>query len=361
MKERNIGHLILAALRSRVLRSPYRLSFFVRNAFRIRRAEATHRRMQKDEPGVIPTILAISPTMRCNLDCGGCYSRRRPEEEELTTGEFRSLLDQAEELGVSAVVLTGGEPLLRQDTVSMVEEHKRLLFVMISNGGPLTEEKAHRLAGSGNCLVLISIDGDSEAHDRRRGEGSHRLAMRAMNLLRESRCPFGFATVNTRENWRTYMETDFLVDMIRRGCALGLFTEYVPVGPDPRNDWVMEPGDRDTFRDWVLRQRERSGLMLVQFPQDEYGAANRCTGAGIRSLHINSQGGIEPCPFVNVSVESIRDGGLLTACRSPFLASLRATPGILARDTMACSLFEHLDTVKTLSNCASPPPEPPSA
>jgi len=359
MREGDVGNLVLAAFRLRALRSPRGLAFFLRNLLRIRRAEATHRRMQEGEPGIIPTILAISPTMRCNLDCAGCYSRSRSEDEELSTEEFRSLLDDAERLGVSAVVLTGGEPLLRSDAVSMIEEHGRLFFVLISNGGPLTGETARRLAGSGNCLVLISLDGDRDTHDARRGGGSHERAMTAMSLLWEHRCPFGFASVNTRLNWRWFAGSGFLDEMIGRGCVLGLFTEYVPVGPAPRPDWIMGADDRDAFRAWVLRRRARSGLTMVQFPQDEYGSANRCTGAGVRSLHINAQGGIEPCPFVNVSVETIRDGGLQAACRSPYLASLRADPGILSRDRLACSLFEHLDAV--VEHAARRASEEPSA
>jgi MoaA/NifB/PqqE/SkfB family radical SAM enzyme len=59
------------------------------------------------------------------------------------------------------------------------------------------------------------------------------------------------------------------------------------------------------------------------------------------SFHINSQGDIEPCPFVPVARENIRNGGLIAACQSPFLRAIREQPELLQRQRYACSLFEH--------------------
>jgi MoaA/NifB/PqqE/SkfB family radical SAM enzyme len=94
--------------------------------------------------------------------------------------------------------------------------------------------------------------------------------------------------------------------------------------------------------------RSEKPIVLVQFPQDEYGEANICSGAGRVSLHINSQGGIEPCPFVPLSCDNIRQGGLMAALNSSFLASIRSRPNLLARDRLACSLYEHFSEVEAL-------------
>jgi MoaA/NifB/PqqE/SkfB family radical SAM enzyme len=59
------------------------------------------------------------------------------------------------------------------------------------------------------------------------------------------------------------------------------------------------------------------------------------------SLHINSQGDIEPCPFVSIARENIRRGGLIAACQSPFLRAIRDQPKLLRRQRYGCSLFEH--------------------
>ena len=88
--------------------------------------------------------------------------------------------------------------------------------------------------------------------------------------------------------------------------------------------------------------------MLVQFPQDEYGEDDRCVAAGQMSLHINAQGDVEPCPFAPIARENIRRGGLIAACRSPFLRAIRENPTLLRRQRMACALFEHREELAEL-------------
>ena len=86
--------------------SPRRMTFFMRVAWRLWRAGRRRKRQEDHLNAHIPTVVAISPTMRCNYSCSGCYSRGRPTENELTTEELDALLAEAEELGVLAVVVT---------------------------------------------------------------------------------------------------------------------------------------------------------------------------------------------------------------------------------------------------------------
>jgi MoaA/NifB/PqqE/SkfB family radical SAM enzyme len=147
-----------------------------------------------------------------------------------------------------------------------------------------------------------------------------------------------------------HLGTDAFIDqMMALGCAVGFFSEYVPCGPNPRSDWVLDEVSRAAFRKQVLDLRRRKPILLNQFPHDEYGVENRCSGAGRKSLHINSQGYVEPCPFVPMARENIRDGGLLAACESPFLKAIREQPTLLRRKRFGCSLFEHREELATLA------------
>jgi len=103
----------------------------------------------------------------------------------------------------------------------------------------------------------------------------------------------------------------------------------------------VDEATRSSFRKRILEFRRSKPIVLSQFPDDEYGKENRCSAAGRISLHINSQGDIEPCPFVSIASENIRHGGLIAACRSPFLRAIRGHPKLLQRRHYACSLFEH--------------------
>jgi MoaA/NifB/PqqE/SkfB family radical SAM enzyme len=344
----DIGDLVRSALWMWGRSRPRRMVFFLRVAWRMWRANRLHVRRQRETEGPIPTVVAISPTMRCNYSCAGCYSRGRPTKDELSTEELDVLLTEAERLGVLAIVVTGGEPLLREDMLDLVSRHRRLLFVMITNGSFVTPETAQRIAKNSNLISLVSIDGLPQDTDEMRRPGAHDIALRALQSLREARACYGFAATCTWGNIDHLGSDLFVNQMVELGCSVGYFTEYVPCGPDPPPDWALSEEQRAAFRQRVLDLRRRKRIVLIQFPHDEYGPDNRCSAAGRQSLHINSQGDVEPCPFVPIARENVRNGGLLAACQSPFLRAIREHPHLLQRGRYACALWEHREEVEGL-------------
>lgn len=348
-RENGIGDFMRLAMWMWGRSSPSGILFFIRVGTRLLLAKRLRAKKQKMINGNIPAVIAISPTMRCNYNCRGCYSRDRTSNNELKTEELDSLFSEAADLGVLSVVVTGGEPFLRRDTIELMEKHKKLLFVPITNGSKMTPKLAKRISKSGNIIQLVSIEGREQHTDNRRKKGSHKTALRAMQLLRKTGACFGFAVTNTSENSEALGTDSFIDSMIELGCSIGYFTEYVPCGLHPKLDWVLSEEERNSFRKKVLDFRKRKPIVLVQFPQDEYGEQNRCTAAGIQSLHINSEGGIEPCPFINISLENIRNGGLKAACESPFLKAIRERDKLLKREKLACSLFEHYSELEKLA------------
>ena len=340
-RDQNVGDMMKSALCAWGRSHPRRLLFFLGIAWRMWWARRRRRRAKQQVGGPVPSIVGISPTMRCNYHCKGCYSRGRPVDDELTTAELHALLAEAEALGVSAIVVTGGEPFMRPDLIDLMAAHRRLLFVPITNGSLITPHAARRIAASGNVMPLGSIEGFAHDTDRRRQPGAHEAVLRAFGHFRQAGACFGFSAVNTQANCQHLGSDAFVDEMIERGCAVGYYTEYVPCGPDPHPDWVPDATTRAAFRQRVLDQRRTKPIVLIQLPHDEYGAANRCSAAGQESLHINPQGAVEPCPFMPVARDNIRDGGLRAACQSPFLRAIREHPLLLQRQRYACALFEH--------------------
>jgi len=338
---RDIGDLIGLALWRWGRSRPRRMRRVIRTASRLLLSELTRRRRERQIAAPIPWVVALSPTMECNYSCRGCYSRGRPTEDELSVAELDDLLTEAEDLGVLSIVVTGGEPLLRDDLLASLRRHRRLLFVLITNGSLVTDEVAQAIAESGNVIALVSIEGFPSDTDERRRAGAHATALNALERFREADACFGFAAMNTALS-SDHLATDaFLGQMEAIGCALGFLTEYVPTGAEPESGWPVEDVNRAAFRRRVLELRKRRRIVLVQFPHDEYGADDRCTAAGRASLHIGSRGEVEPCPFVPISCDNIRNGGLTAACRSPFMRAIRERPDLLRRDRFACALFEH--------------------
>lgn len=323
-------------------------SLLIGAAIRLQRANRRRKHFAAKHNLVIPTVLVVSVTMVCNYDCLGCYSRGRSDRGELSKEELSSLFNEAQSMGLLAAVLTGGEPLIRDDLLDIVKKQQQILFVLITNGSLMTPEKAAVIGRMKNLIVLVSIEGSSDCTDQRRGVGAHQAVLEAMAMLKEAGAFFGFAATNNSQN-SSYLGSDVFIDeMIERGCSAGLITEYVPCGQKPHTEWILNAMQREQFRQRILEMRSEKPIVLVQFPQDEYGEANICSGAGRVSLHINSQGGIEPCPFVPLSCDNIRQGGLMAAVKSSFLASIRSRPNLLARDRLACSLYEHFSEVEAL-------------
>lgn len=120
-------------------------------------------------------LISWNTTKRCNLTCRHCYRESCPDAEtadELTTAEGRRLISGIKTAGFRLLILSGGEPLLRQDIFELVGAAKAASLVpaMGTNGTLLTPEIARELSLSGLKGIAISLDSmDAAYHDAFRG------------------------------------------------------------------------------------------------------------------------------------------------------------------------------------------------
>lgn len=116
-------------------------------------------------------------TEGCNLRCSHCWIQPKYQTENrsypaLPLGLFRSIIEQARPLGLSAVKLTGGEPLLHPQIDEILEliQLKELNLIVETNGVLCTPELARKIAAGRNPFVSVSLDGaDAETHEWVRG------------------------------------------------------------------------------------------------------------------------------------------------------------------------------------------------
>jgi len=290
---------------------------------------------------VAPVAIALSPTMRCNLDCAGCYASDYPRDDELPLGTIDDVLTQAERLGVFLVIVTGGEPLVRDGIIDVLASHRRLVFLLVTNGTLLDRGRAEAIARSRNIVPVVSLEGPKGITDARRGEGTYEAAVAAMGLLNRQRALFGFSATVTAENWSALIADEFVGDMIGRGCALGFYTEYVPIGKGARPDWVMAERERRQFREGVLGIRRTRPIIAVHLPDDEYDKSGKCLGVIGGCVHINAQGHVEPCPFAHYGAGSVRRRPLAEILESRFLSELRSSEAVVRRGHIGCALVEN--------------------
>src|SRR5689334_5617864 len=155
---------------------------------------------------------------RCNLTCKHCYSISADIDfpGELSTEEVFRVMDDLKAFRVPALILSGGEPLLRKDIFEIAGRARRLGFsVALSTNGTLIDEAlAKRIADAGFGYVGISLDGLQETHDKfRRKEKSFEKSLAALRALRDLQVKVGVRFTLTEDN-----AADFepLLDLVER-------------------------------------------------------------------------------------------------------------------------------------------------
>ncbi len=151
-------------------------------------------------------LVAWEVTRKCNLNCVHCRggSEKGPYPDELDLAECRAILDQISETGSPIVILTGGEPLLKEGIFDLAHRGtlKGLRMVMATNGTLLAPAVIRDIKDCGIKRVSISLDGaDEDQHDRfRQVPGAFKRAVEGIGLLREEGVEFQINTTITRHN-----------------------------------------------------------------------------------------------------------------------------------------------------------------
>lgn len=249
-------------------------------------------------------------TTACNERCFHCGSNCDvPQPGELTTGEYRSILDQIkEDFDPSKVYLciTGGEPLLRKDFFEIMNYAKDLGFRwgMTSNATLITKEVAHKLAEAGMRTISVSIDGLPETHDRLRGyKRGYELAMQGVqNLIDEG--AFSSVQITTVFNHENLKELDELFE-IMKGIDIDSWRviNLEPIGRAlTRPELMCTPDDLRKIFDFIKQARRNGypvmygcshylGLPYEAEVRDWYWLCN----AGVYTASIMSNGDIGAC------------------------------------------------------------------
>jgi MoaA/NifB/PqqE/SkfB family radical SAM enzyme len=304
---------------------------------------AARRRNRHARSGVIavPPVIILSATMQCNLTCMGCYSRNFSLQNELSFDRMDRLFSEAESLGVSMFVITGGEPFLLRGLLDLLARHRDLLFLLFNNATLLDSGAARQIGKSDNIIPLLSIEGDAAMTDRRRGNGTHRKVIDAMDMLKKEQAFFGFSIMVTTQNSAIVRQDSFYDDLVRRGCRIGLLVGYVPASEGAPLDLLLSAQEQRTLRKRVRELQRSKSLILMQMPEDEYEQTGTCLAAGKGFVHINAHGYVEPCPFFHWSTHTVQDSSLKEALGSPWLHHIRAKTNFTQIPHKGCALFEH--------------------
>ncbi|MGB8219425.1 MAG: radical SAM protein [Methanoregula sp.] len=268
-----------------------------------------------------PRIISWNLTIRCPLACSHCYVDAGEHEAAgvLSTQEALAVIDQIRATGTPVVVLSGGEPLMRDDlcTIARYGTKQGLRMVMGTSGYFLDRPMAARLKEAGIRAAAISLDSAEPAvHDSFRGvSGAWERAVTAINNCTEEGIGVQINMTAMRPS------AGDIESVVAFGKNLGVrdYQVFFPVptgragGSGPENPHEYE----EVIRQVLMKYRDSDiSLRPTCAPQfrriaaglgiEKPGSGRGCI-AGIRYCRIYANGDVTPCPYLPVTVGNVRE------------------------------------------------------
>lgn len=306
---------------------------------------------EKKNKGHELRLVAFEVTRSCNLSCVHCRasSEYGPYPDELSTQEAFTLLKDIKRLGQPIVILTGGEPLLREDIFDIASygTEMGLRMVMATNGTLLNQQTAKRIMASGIKRVSISLDGaDSSSHDGfRRVQGSFDASLKGIQVLKDAGIEFQINTTIVKSNKDQLPKINQLA--VNLGAKAHHIFLLVPVGRGGEvGDISLEAQEYEKILEWflerkvqvplelkatcapqyfrIMRQRAKEKGREVSYKTHGLDAVTRGCLGGISFCFVGHRGQIQPCGYLEVECGNIREKPFDEIwCESPIFKTLR--------------------------------------
>lgn len=289
----------------------------------------------------IPWAILMDPTSACNLHCVGCWAAEYGNKLNMSFETLDSIIEQGKKLGTYMYIYSGGEPLVRKDDIiKLCEKHSDCEFLAFTNATLIDEAFADEMLRVKNFVPAISVEGFEEATDFRRGEGTYRAVVKAMEILKNKKLPFGISCCYTSKNADVIGSEEYFDDMIAKGAKFAWFFTYMPVGADAVPELMASAEQREFMYHQIRKFRATKPLFTMDFWNDgEY--VKGCIAGGRCYLHINANGDIEPCAFIHYADSNIRDKTLLEAFQSPLFMQYRKNQPFNENHLRPCPLLDN--------------------
>jgi radical SAM protein with 4Fe4S-binding SPASM domain len=298
---------------------------------------------KKLEDKNVPFSFDLEVTARCNFYCRHCYINlpagdRDAQQRELSLEEIGAIADQAVALGALWCLITGGEPLLREDfpEIYLMLKRKGLLLSVFTNAGLVTEEHVKLFRKYPPRDIEVTVYGASAGTYERvtRRSGSYAAFRRGLDLLQAGGVKVRLKAVALRSNVHEWRE-------IARFCRTHT-KDYFRFDPllhlrydgDPlRNEEIRaERLSADEIAAIEQADEERANLLregcneLIQ-PQLDHAGCNHLfhCGAGHGSFNVSYDGLFRLCSSLwdRACVYDLRKGGSLADALNNFVPKVR--------------------------------------
>lgn len=301
---------------------------------------------RRHHPG-IPPLVIFSITSACNLRCRGCYFQSQHRQEtNLSTARIKKIFLEFKELGVSVVLVAGGEPFSRPDLPELIKLFPEILFIVFTNGTLLNDNLISQIKPLKNLVPVISLEGSRTLTNNRRGQNIYESTLKTLSSLKTAHLPFGLSFTVTQKNFSHLSNLKFIQSFVAAGCSLFFMVEYVPFEKGTEG-LCLTLSARQKFLKTINHFKKSLPALFVNFPGDEdkYGG---CLAAGRGFVHISPSGNLEPCPFSPYSDTNLNKISFRHALKSSFLEKIRSLPEDLRETAGGCALFKSDAKIKKL-------------
>jgi AdoMet-dependent heme synthase len=277
-------------------------------------------------------VISWNVTRRCNLECAHCYLPAKTGKNnsgtsstvELTRGEAVRIIDQIAIVNPEVMlILSGGEPLLREDIfeLSAYASGKGMMVVLGSNGLLIDAAVARKLSQSGVSGISISLDSvGPEIHDAVRScAGTWERAVAAITLCRDAGLAVQINAVVTTKN---YDEIPALISY-SRSLGAQVFSPFFLVCTgrgEELTDLSAEQYEKvlstiaeaqGKYDDMKIRTRCAPTMRRILYERNPGSlllktGAGRCL-AGLSYCRISPEGDVTPCPYMPLSAGNVRE------------------------------------------------------
>lgn len=294
---------------------------------------------RKHNPLILPHTLrmvAWEITRRCNLACLHCRASAEngPYEGEFSTEQCLRLIDDIAKFSTPVVILTGGEPYLREDIFDIARygDEKGLRMVLATNGTVVTDDIARKTRDAGIKRISISLDGaDAARHDSFRGvPGAFEGSLAGIEVFKRAGVEFQINTTVTRMNLGQVKE------IYERAKELGAVAHHifllVPTGRGKElADQEIAPDDYEKTLNWfyeeslvspiqlkatcaphyyrIHRQRSKERTESTQAHGGPLHSMTRGCMGGSSFCFISHTGQVQPCGFLEIDCGQLKERG----------------------------------------------------
>jgi radical SAM protein with 4Fe4S-binding SPASM domain len=269
----------------------------------------------------VPISGSLALTHRCNLVCVHCYAKEELSQHdisstELSTSQWEKIITEIKEAGCLYLLLTGGEPLLREDFTELYTFAKcnGFLVTLFTNGALVTDRIVELLRKLPPRLVEISLYGaNAETHDHVTGiPGSFTQALKGIEKLIAKGIHVGLKSVLMTLNVDEFSAIEKLAQSygvkFRLDAAIfpSLAGDRSPLDlrVSPEQAVALEFSDPGRVREWHE--------FLDRFRCVPSGDRLYVCGAGKTTFHIDPQGWLYPCLMVRAHKYSLLSGSFQT-------------------------------------------------